>query len=84
MAMRAPEAARRLLVEMRAQLIDNLGKQISGGDLVLLSSVNGGIAAIDTLDQGPLAGRLIAAAVPRLFAGGGDGEAGQKSPAEAA
>ena len=48
MAMRAPEVTRRLLVEMRAQLlIDNLNKQISGGDLALLSSVNSAITAID-------------------------------------
>src|ERR1700676_269936 len=44
---------RNTLSEMREQLVDRLGRRIAGGDLALLGSVNGAIAAVDALAGGP-------------------------------
>ena len=44
---------RRQLVDIRERLIGNLGERIEGGDVTLLSAVNGALAAIDAADRGP-------------------------------
>src|SRR5665213_1370815 len=40
-------ATRQQLAEMRSRLLGNRGKQIDGGDVALLASVQGAIAAMD-------------------------------------
>jgi hypothetical protein len=56
-------ATRQQLAEMRSRLIGNLGKQIEGGDLALLTSVQGAIAAIDAEPDCPADAERMARAI---------------------
>ncbi len=56
-------ATRQQLAEMRSRLLGNLGKQIEGGDLALLASVQAAIAVIDAEPDCPADAEPMARAI---------------------
>ena len=60
---RSRETVRHTLADMREMLVERLGRRIEGGDLALLGSVNGAIAAIDASARMPAEAEEMARAV---------------------